>query len=272
MKLSTSTWKISLSGSLRRIPLVWCQFWRTVRVNWSMSLPSPVSTWMKRIQGRSCCQRTPMRKHAKRWSLSYFLRCVYKKCQLLFEKTFVVFFKTVSVVIYGSLTWERKTKQDYTHLPWCVQQGLSSLVPLYLSKVIPLHSSPDMLHSSHTECFQSSQTHHLINSCWQTLPTSHFAWFSPNPLSCICSDAAAFQELVQSGWVPSSGFPHAWTLPCWGLPAFLRVLHQGVTVDTLPRYVTSPATFNLFNLLTYVLLVSVSQVIICKINIIVPSS
>lgn len=94
-------------------------------------------------------------------------------------------------------------------------QALSWLVPVYLYKVIPLltHYIPAILNVS------VSQTHHLINSCWKTLPPSHFAWFSPNPLSCICSDTAAFQKLVQTVWVPSSLFPQVLTFPCCWLPA-----------------------------------------------------
>lgn len=98
-------------------------------------------------------------------------------------------------------------------------QALSWSVPVYLYKVIPLltHYIPAILNVS------VSQTHHLINSCWKTLPPSHFAWFSPNPLSCICSDTAAFQKLVQTVWVPSSLFPQVLTFPCCWLPALKPV-------------------------------------------------
>lgn len=139
-------------------------------------------------------------------------------------------------------------------------QALSWSVPVYLYKVIPLltHYIPAILNVS------VSQTHHLINSCWKTLLPSHFAWFSPNPLSCICSDTAAFQKLVQTVCVPSSVFPQVLTLPCWWLSALSLWVVPGcellegegsvpITVDSLPRFVTSSAPSKLFNLLSYLL-------------------
>lgn len=54
------------------------------------------------------------------------------------------FFKALSVVIYGSVIWERKTKQDYTHLPWPVPTS-----PFLIGSCLPLQSYSSSLFSWH---------------------------------------------------------------------------------------------------------------------------
>lgn len=169
IKSSTSTWKISLSGSSRRIPQVWCQFWKTVRVNWSMNLPSLVSTWMKHIQGRSCCQMTPMRKLAKRWSLSCLLRCVCKTFQLPFETPLVVKLNQCCHSWFNDLGVANQQGDALVSSAMCCKP-FHGLDPVYLSKGMPLPSS-DPVYSCHAECFSFFQTCHLLlNSCWNVPP------------------------------------------------------------------------------------------------------
>ena len=134
MKSSTSTWKISLSGSSRRIPQAWCRFWKPVRVNWSVNLPSLVSTWMKHIQRRSCCQVTPMRKLAKRWSWSPFLRCVFKQFQLLLKISLFLKLNQRCHSRFSDLGG--KDKQDYALAGSDMSYELfNNLDPVYFSKL-----------------------------------------------------------------------------------------------------------------------------------------
>ena len=134
MKSSTSTWKISLSGSSRRIPQAWSQFWKPVWVSWSVNLPSLVSTWMKHIQGRSCGQVTPMRKLAKRWSLSPFLRCVFMNFQLLFKMSLFLKLNQCCHSWFSDLGG--KDKEDYALAGSDMSyESFHNLDPVYFSKL-----------------------------------------------------------------------------------------------------------------------------------------
>lgn len=81
----------------------------------------------------------------------------------------------------------------------------------------------------------------------------------------ICADTAAFQKPVQTAWVPSSVIPQVLTFPYRWLPALNlcivpgRELLEGegsvpITDDLLSRFVTSSASSELCNLLSYSLL------------------
>lgn len=81
------------------------------------------------------------------------------------------FLSDSSAVINGSVIWERKTKQDYSLVssdvsfkPFLDQFLFTSLKLLLFTFLLTF------LYYSHNECFQFSQTRHLINSCWKTLP------------------------------------------------------------------------------------------------------
>lgn len=134
-----------------------------------MNLPSLVSTWMKHIQGRSCCQMTPMRKLAKRWSLSCLLRCVCKTFQLPFETPLVVKLNQCCHSWFNDLGVANQQGDALVSSAMCCKP-FHGLDPIYLSKGMPLPSS-DPVYSCHAECFSFFQTCHLLlNSCWNVPP------------------------------------------------------------------------------------------------------
>lgn len=83
------------------------------------------------------------------------------------------------------------------------------------------------LYYSHNECFQFSQTRHLINSCWKTLPLLTL----PGHLQILFHLSAQIllpsRNLSRRAAYPTL-FHHGLTFPCrWPLAFLPGVLHQG---------------------------------------------
>ena len=96
---------------------------------------------MKYIQGRSCGQVTPMRKLAKRWSLSPFLRCVFSKFQLLFKMSLFLKLNQCCHSWFSDLGG--KDKEDYALAGSDMSYApFHDLNPFYF---------PNTLHSCHAE-------------------------------------------------------------------------------------------------------------------------
>lgn len=74
MRRSTSTFKINLTGFLRRILLVPSRRWRQLMARWYMNPSSPVITWMKFTLRRSCFLPLRLAKLSKKLCLRIFPR------------------------------------------------------------------------------------------------------------------------------------------------------------------------------------------------------
>ena len=89
---------------------------------------------MKHIQGRSCGQVTPMRKLAKRWSLSPFLRCVFMNFQLLFKMSLFLKLNQCCHSWFSDLGG--KDKEDYALAGSDMSyESFHNLDPVYFSKL-----------------------------------------------------------------------------------------------------------------------------------------
>lgn len=92
-----------------------------------------------------------------------------------------------------------------------------------LSKVTPFHLSPNTLYSSHTECFQFSQTCHLTSSCWETLLLLTLPAYSKS-FHVSAQILLPSRSLSRLGECPAL-FPHILTFLFWWLPAFWPVCY-----------------------------------------------
>lgn len=169
----------------------------------------------------------PYEKACQKMSFELFSKVCILEISAPIWKIFA-FLSYSSAVIYGSVLWERKTKQDYSLVSSNVSFKPFLDQFLFTSpKLPPFHFSTDTLYYSHNECFQFSQTRHLIDSCWKTLPLLTL----PGHLQILFHVSA--QILLPSRNLSrraacSTLFHHGLTFPRQWLLAFLPgVLHQG---------------------------------------------